>query len=340
MISGPKPTILIPAMALLLFAGPALSQTAVTGAITDPEGGAFPGAFVTLKNTQTAAVSNVVSAAGGKYSIDPVAPGVYELSVNMPGMKSYKRDGISVQQGQTLRIDVRLEDGPSLRTLGEDPAAIAAVFINRPPPPTGPAPRTLDGKPDLSGVWLGGPVQLPELDMLPWAEALTKERAANHSKDYPPSHCLPAGPAPVLAPGWFKIVQSPTALVILFEGDTPGYRQVFLDGRDHPKDFGPSWLGHSVGSWDGDTLVIDSVGFNDKGWVDFENHPHSDKLHVVQRMRRTGLGSLEIQITADDPGAYRKPWTVKKDASLAPDQEILEYICNENNRDAAHLVGR
>ncbi len=330
-------------MCLCLFATEALAQDrpgTITGAITDPEGGAFAGAFVQLKNTQTAATSNAVSAAGGKYTFAEVATGAYDLSVNVPGMKGFKRSGIVIQPGQTLQIDARLEDSLSLRTLGEDPAAIAAVFINRPPPPSGPAPRTPDGKPDLSGMWLGGPAQVPELDMLPWAEALTKERAESHFKDHPLARCLPSGPVPLLGPDFFKFAQTNSLLILMLEGDTPGYRQVFLDGRPHPKNFGPTWNGHSVGKWDGDTLVIDSIGFGDQGWMDFEGHPYTEKLRVTQRVRRPDLGHLEIQITVDDPGAYSKLWTVNKIANLVPDEEIQEYICNENNRDTAHMVGK
>ena len=315
-----------------------LSPGTITGAIAGPDGDVFPIAFVQLKNTQTAAVLNT-AANGGKYDIASVAPGTYQLSVSVPGMKSYRREGIEVRPGQTLRIDVRLEDSPSLRTLGEDPAGLAAAFINRPPPPEGPTPRAADGRPDFSGMWLSGPAE-PEVDMLPWAKALTDERGADNSKEYPPSHCLPGGPAPLLSAGFFKLVQTPALLMMLFEGETPGYRQVFLDGRDHPKDFGPTWLGHSTGKWESDTLVIDSVGFRDKGWMDFEGHPHTDAVHVIQRMSRPDLGHLEIQITVDDAGAYRKPWTAGKTASLVLNDEIQESICNENNLDADHLVGK
>jgi hypothetical protein len=328
---------------LCAFAAAAFSQISsgtITGVVTDPEGAAFAGAFVALKNTQTAAVSNAVSAAGGKYTIAQVAAGSYDLSVIVPGMKAYQRTGIVIQPGQTLAIDARLEDGNSLRTLGEDPASIAALYINRPQPPTGPTPRTPGGKPDLTGMWLGGPAQFPELHMLPWAEALAKERKANDLKDLPISRCLPAGPVPLLGPGFFKLVQTPALLVMMFEDDTPGYRQVFLDGRSHPKDFGPTWLGHSVGKWDGDTLVIDSIGFSDKGWLYSEGQPHSDKLHATQRIRRPDLAHLEIEITVDDAGAYEQPWTTKKTANLEKNEEIQEYICNENNKDVPHLVGK
>jgi hypothetical protein len=239
----------------------------ITGIITDPEGGVCPLAFVQLRNMQTAAVLNTAGTPGGRYNIAGVTAGTYELSVNVPGMNAWQRTGIVVRQGKTMEIDVRMDNGPSLRTLGEDPASIAAAYINRPPPPDGPTPRTADGRPDFSGVWLGGPAALV-LDLLPWAQALTKERTENNSRDYPPSRCLPSGPVPLLRAGFFKLVQTPALLIMAFENDTPGYRQVFLDARGHPRDFGPTWLGHSTGKWEGDSLVIDSVGFRDGGWLD------------------------------------------------------------------------
>jgi hypothetical protein len=208
MIDSKTRTIQFVWMCLCVAAATAFSQASsgtITGVVTDQEGGAFGGAFVQLKNTRTAAASNAVSAAGGKYTFAQVAPGTYELSVMVPGMKAYQQTGIAVQ----------------------------------------PAPRTSDGKPDLTGMWLGGPAQLPELHMLPWAEALAKARKDNNLKDLPISHCLPAGPVPLLGPDFFKLVQTPTLLVMMFEDDTPRYRQVFLDGRSHPKDFGPTWLGHT-----------------------------------------------------------------------------------------------
>jgi hypothetical protein len=325
----------------LCVAAAAFSQTtggSITGVITDLDGGTFPMAFVQLKNTGNAGASNVVSMASGRYNITKLAEGSYELSVNVPGMKAYKKTGIVVRPGQALEIDVRLEDGPSLRTLGEDPASLIAAF-SRPSPPNGPTPRAPDGQPDLSGLWLAGPAAL-ELDMLPWADSLTRERIESNSKDYPPSRCLPSGAVPVLRAGFFRLVQTPVLMMMVFENDTPGYRQIFLDGRAHPKDFGPTWLGHSTGKWDDDSLVIDSVGFRDRGWLDVGDYPHTEALHTTQRFRRLDLGHLQIQITLEDAGAYRKPATTNITAVLALDQELLEYICNENNKDVEHLVGK
>jgi hypothetical protein len=318
------------------IASDARSQTTtgvIAGVVSDPEGAPFANAFVQITaTTGSSTVVNEVSGRDGRYSV-AVPSGTYELTVSVPGMKSFTRTALAVKAGATLRVDARLEDGPSLRTIGEDPATIAAVFINRPPPPEGPTPRTANGKPDLSGTWMGAPGQLPRLDMLPWADAITRERTQSDSKDYPPTYCLPSGPLPLLGPGFFTIVHGSAALVLIVDDEAPGYRQVFLDGRDHPRDVELTWMGHSTGRWDGDSLVIESVGFRDRGWIDFSGHPHTTMLRVVQRLTRTDLGHLTIEITVDDPGAYRSAWTVTKVATLAPNQDIREYVCNENNRD-------
>lgn len=119
-----------------------------------------------------------------------------------------------------------------------------------------------------------------------------------------------------------------------------GFTQMLLDGRPHPPGVGPYWLGHQVGRWDGDTLVVDAIGFRDRGWLGFSGQPHSDKLHVIERLRRPDLGHLEIEITLDDPGAFQKKWTGTLRATLSPDIELQEFVCNENNKDAAHMVGK
>jgi hypothetical protein len=136
-----------------------------------------------------------------------------------------------------------------------------------------------------------------------------------------------------------EFVQSKDFLIIIADDDYPGFHQVYLDGRKHPDD--PyEWYGHNTGKWDGDTLVVDRVGFNDRVWLDQDLHPHSAKLHVIDRFRRPDLGHLEIETTVEDPETLVKPFTTKRVADLAPDQEIHEYICNENNQDVEHLVGK
>jgi len=209
------------------------------------------------------------------------------------------------------------------------------------PVPTGPAARTADGKPDLSGVWNPGLTfaMIGQVPLQPWAEALYKERRANLSKDDPEGHCLPAG-VPRISPFPYKIVQTPKLVVILDEGNVHSYRQFFLDGRDHPKDLHPLWMGDSIARWDGDTLVVDTIGFNDKTWLNGQGLPHSDQLHVIERYRRLDAGHLEIEITLEDPKAFTRPHTFKRTHTLLPTWEIHEYICNEFNVDVDHLVGK
>ena len=205
--------------------------------------------------------------------------------------------------------------------------------------PAGPVPRMGDGKPDLSGVWFSPRTVDPgKPAMLPWAAALTKERTENHSKGDPESQCLPAG-VPRMNPFPWKIVQTPNLLVMLFEGNIHTYRQIFFN-REHPKDLDPTWYGDSIGKWDGDTLVIDTIGFNDKFWFDFQGHPHTEQLHVTERFHRRDYGNLDMDITIEDPGAYTEPWRIKRTSPLMVKGEIQEYICNENNQDVEHIVGK
>jgi hypothetical protein len=207
--------------------------------------------------------------------------------------------------------------------------------------PSGPTPKMADGKPDLSGVWTPGLsfTQMGQVPLQPWAQEVYKQRRDTLSKDDPEGHCLPAG-VPRISPFLQKFVQTPTLLVILDEGNIHSYRQVFLDGRPHLDDPGPLWMGDSIGKWDGDTLVVDTVGFNDKAWLDLQGHPRTEKAHIIERFTRPELGRMNIEITIDDPGAYSKPWKVMESSQLAPGWEIQEYICNENNRDVVHLTDK
>jgi hypothetical protein len=131
----------------------------------------------------------------------------------------------------------------------------------------------------------------------------------------------------------------PTHIYFLFEGNIHSYRQIFMDGRKHPADPDPTWYGHSIGSWDGDTLVVDTVGFNDKFWFDFRGHPHTEQLHTIERYTRKDLGTLENKVTIIDPGDYSKPFTLTFTARLRPKEELMEYICQENQQDSQHMKG-
>ena len=213
-------------------------------------------------------------------------------------------------------------------------------------PAVKPTPRASDGKPDFNGLW--GPDHnfiydissaLKKGDVLPlqpWAEKATRERMSNAD---PEARCLPAG-VPRMAPYPWKIVQQPKLMVFLFEGNIHTYRQIFMDGRGHPADPDPTWYGHSIAKWDGDTLVVDSIGFNDKFWFDFAAHPHTEKLHITERYRRPDYSHLDYEVVIDDPGAYTRPFTMYGHSPLVEDSEIIEYICNENNQDVGHIVGK
>ena len=220
------------------------------------------------------------------------------------------------------------------------------TFGQSAPAASRPAPRTPDGKPDLNGLWgpdrtfiydIGSTLKKGEtLPLQPWAEKVTKERMSNAD---PEANCLPAG-VPRMAPYPWKIVQQPKLVVLLFEGNIHTYRQIFMDGRGHPDDLDPTWYGHSIGKWEGDALVVDTIGFNDKFWFDFAGHPHTQKLHITERYRRPDYSHLDFEVVIDDPGAYTKPFTMYGHSPLIEDSEIMEYICNENNQDVGHIVGK
>jgi hypothetical protein len=214
-----------------------------------------------------------------------------------------------------------------------------------------PVRRTADGHPDLSGIWepnvnrflrdIAIDLKPENVPFQPWAKALFEQRLdGSHSKEDPDANCLPQGvPKIDAAPAPWKIVQTPGFIVIVYEAFNL-WRQIFLDGRTLAPDVNPTWMGYSTGKWEGDTLVVDSRGFNGKAWLDQEGRPSTDALHVIERFRRRDLGHMDLQITIDDPKAYTKPWTVTEDVHLLPEAELLEFICNENNRDVEHLPGK
>ena len=212
-----------------------------------------------------------------------------------------------------------------------------------------PAPKAADGHPDLSGVWTPNSRPLQDLSVgvpnrdvpyLPWSAQLTKERAGGaRGKDDPAAYCVPGMPKLVYLPYPYKIYQSPGVTVILYEGFTT-FRQIFTDGRELPKDPQPSWIGYSVGKWDGDTFVVDTIGINEKTWMDNAGRPHSEALRTTERYRRRTFGTMDVTLTIDDPKTYARPWTVDLSPSrIVVGQDLLEYICTENNRDIPHLFG-
>src|SRR3954471_14688949 len=187
-----------------------------------------------------------------------------------------------------------------------------------------PAPKAADGHPDLSGVWMPNSRPLQDLAIgvkdrdvpyLPWAAQLVKDRANGaRGKDDPAAYCVPGMPKLVVLPYPYKIFQMPGVTVILYEGFTT-FRQIFTDGRALPKDPQPSWMGYSVGKWDSDTFVVDTIGVNERTWMDNAGRPHSDALHTTERYTRRTFGTMDVTLTIDDPKAYTRPWTVNESPS-------------------------
>ena len=212
-----------------------------------------------------------------------------------------------------------------------------------------PAPRTADGKPDLSGIWRAGRAgeygydydvtkNLKAGDVQPWAEALRLKRVQDFRKDSPLAHCMPVSVPFLNFRGLSRIVQTPGLIVILHESPNSPHRTIFMDGRELPKDPSPTWLGYSVGHWEGDALVVNSVGFNDLGWLDVGGNPQTESLKLTERFQRVDFGHLRLDVTFDDPKTFTKPFTVRMYKPYAADTEILEDVC-ENERDSGHLVG-
>jgi len=211
-----------------------------------------------------------------------------------------------------------------------------------------PAPRTAEGKPDLSGVWIiknyGGGLfyttgDLKPDEMLPWAAAIYKQREADFRRDTDGIRCQPPGPKAGIAVGNFplKIIQTPDLIAVLYEYQTV-YRQFFMDGRGLPEDGQPTWMGYSVARWDGDTLVVTTAGYNDKTSLDLAGHPHTEALRMTERYHRRDVGHIDLEVAFDDPKAYKRSWTLPLELDLLPDQQMIEYVC-ENERDARHLIG-
>lgn len=315
------------------------NQSSLTGIVSDPRGAAVAEAPIQIKNKATGTLARTLTKVDGRYLFANLASGTYELTIVMPccAFNAF-REEVTLTAAQSAQLNAQLKETINGTTLGDDPGRLAATMRKRAKIPSKPVPR-IGGKPDLSGIWVDTGDPYPEqAELLPWAEAIEKERADNLGKDHPHNRCLPGSP-PIPAssvPFLSKFVQTPALLVILFE-DVPGFRQVFLDGRGHPVNFDPAWMGHSVGKWEGDTLVVDTTGFNDQSWIG-GNFPHTPMLRMTERYRRVDYGHMEVQVTFADPGAFVKPLQRNLKWDLTPQEELLEFVC-ENNK-PEHLVGK
>lgn len=236
-----------------------------------------------------------------------------------------------------------------------------------------PTPRASDGKPDLSGMWGTDPTPRAEMErrfqgitafavpgddpaefnkyMINFLSDFAREQDPlrpeflavlkrngddKNQNENPTTRCLPMGiPWIYGIPDPYKIVQTPGLTLIMFEGEP--VRQIYTDGRKHTPDPEPAWYGYSVGKWEGDTFVVNSVGFNDRTWLDAMGHPHSTDMRIVERFHRRDFGHMDLQVTIEDPKTYTRPVTLKYTQTLAPDTDLLDYICTENEKDRKHL---
>jgi len=210
-----------------------------------------------------------------------------------------------------------------------------------------PTPRTREGHPDFSGIWAAPSDKYldnlaadgADVPMQPWAAKLYRQRLDDNGRDRPSGRCLPHSVTDFDAHFMpKKLVQTPGVLAMLFES-YHSYRQILTDGRPLPEQRDPAWFGYSVGKWERDTLVVETVGINEKTWLDDSGHPHTDALHVTERFRRPDFGHMEVRLTIDDPKAYTRPWTVTIPWEFIADTELLDWVC-ENEKDVQHLVGK
>ena len=309
----------------------------LAGIVTDSIGTPVPDQTVQIKKTDSGASFRGVSGKDGRYSIPDLPAGTYDVTAARPAVQGFNQKAVAIAAAKTTTLDVRFGETSQLSTLGEDPLhflddqKLHKVL-------SGPTPRTAEGKPDFSGVWWG-PVTIDpgKPEWTPWAEQIAKERNDRNRAESPKAFCQPSN---IMFSGQlWEFVQSKELMVWISDDDFPGFHQIYI-GRDHPKDPNPGWYGHSVAKWDGDTLVVDRIAFDERMWLDGASHPHSDKLHIIEKYRRPDLAHMEIEVTTEDPKALAKPYTMKRTAELAPGQEIYEFICTENNKDVPHLVGK
>jgi len=272
-----------------------------------------------------AALSSVVSAQWPHYreaGLPRTPDGKVNLTAPAPRTPDGKPDLSGVWENLAWREGASASD--SVSGTGGAPGSRSAA-ARRPP-----APIAMFF--DLGSAFPGG------LPFQPWARELKDKRTAENARDNPDAHCLPLGNMQLhLHPEPRKIVWSPKEIIILYEGNA-GVRQIFTDGRAlPPKDAQPWWFGYSIGTWEGDTLVVKTSGFRDGGWLDVNGSPLTDEGRMTERFRRPTVGTLELELTVDDPKAYTRPWTIKLTQRLMPDDELIEFICQENERSSAHF---
>jgi len=255
------------------------------------------------------------------------------------------RCGVTLMLMSSIACVALAQNGPAQSAKGAPPLPAPRLAVD-------PNLGLNSGKPDLSGkgFWdiryvtdmskaRAGVTRATDVPFTALGKKVFDERNENLSKDDPQSRCLPPGiPRMMFTPHPIDILQMRDRIVIIYETQNM-WRIIWMDGRQHPKDPNPTYLGDSVGHWDGDTLVVDIVGFNDVSWFDIQGHPHGEKLHIVEKFTRPNFNTLHYEVTIEDPDYYTQPWTVPMDIPWVANQEMSEYVC-DNNKDIPHLVGK
>jgi hypothetical protein len=321
-------TALLVILSVALVAGQA-ARGSIAGRVTTDQGDPAAGATVQVKDP-AGKITSVVAGKAGEYRIASLAAGTYEISVPQMGLRTarYAQADVVVDAGKTLTIDIMLMPN-NFGIVGDDAAFLQ--MYNKYKDLKGPAPRTPEGRPDFSGVWLANVDPNPAAaQMLPWGVEEWNRRRERAFEGMPTSRCLPADPTLTL-PVFYKIIQTKALLVHLFEQD-PHYRQAFLNGS-HPADLDPTWMGHTIGRWEKDTLVLDTIGLNDKSWLLQGTWlPHTEKLHIIERYTRPDLAHLNIDVTIEDSDTFIKPVERHVQWLFTPGEELFEAICAENNK--------
>jgi hypothetical protein len=294
---------------------------------------------VTLTSKATGDVKSLALPGSGEFTFAGLTAGAYDLVIPIGCCMydRYEQQNIQIVAGEDLKLDLPISWGMNLGTIGDDPVQLANDMRATVGTIDGPTPRMPDGKVDFSGFWANiptAPGQGPRLPpMQPWAAEMQQQLQTLNTQN-PGAYCLPQHAVPILLSFPYKVYQTKDALVSITEFFTPGWRQVFMDGRPHPSadEWNPAWNGHSIGYWEGDTLVIDTVGFNE---IAPGFGVHTEKLRIIERWRRPNLGRLEVEVRATDPEAWTGEHDFSVAATLVPGQEVLEFICAENNQDMA-----
>ncbi len=309
------------------------SSSSMFGLVTDQNGAPLGDVPIRAVNDATDTDARVFTSTSGSYELEGLPAGEYVVTISAPccALQDYSNDSLMLEPNQAFELNIQLLEGGSLNVLGDDPGTIAAELRNRQIIPDLPVPRTEYGTPDISGIWLINRDPFPEAPKaLPWAEAISEERIANGQANHPHNRCLPneppryGGGTPFIT----KFIQAPELVVFLFE-DVPGFRQIFLDDRDHPEVPNPSWMGHSIGRWEGDTLVVNTVGFTTRGWT--YTYPRTEMMRLEERYTRVEYGRMDVRVTIDDPGVFEEPLVRNFRFDFAPQEKLIEYMC-ENNK--------